>query len=106
VTTPDFDRVADGRFRVAGPLGFDTAAALWSRSREALHGVGAVEIDLGGVTAVDSAGLALLLEWARWARQAGGSARFVNVPAKLASLARIGEVEDLLGIPGAAPARA
>jgi phospholipid transport system transporter-binding protein len=97
-----FSRVADGRFRVEGALGFETVAPLWSQSREALQGAGPLEVDLAGVTAVDSAGLALLVEWARWARQAGGTARFINVPAQLSSLARIGEVDDLLGLEDAA----
>ena len=54
-------------------------------------------VDLGGVGASDSAGLALLIEWLRVARQGGQAIRFANVPAQIEALARISEVEDLLG---------
>ena len=56
-----------------------------------------IDVDLGGVGESDSAGLALLIEWLRIARQGGQSIRFANVPAQIEALARISEVEDLIG---------
>jgi ABC-type transporter Mla MlaB component len=42
-------------------------------------------------------GHALLIEWLRAARQGGREIRFANVPAQIEALARISEVEDLIG---------
>jgi phospholipid transport system transporter-binding protein len=53
-------------------------------------------IDLAGVTASDSAGLALLIEWLSVAKSAGRSLRFENIPSQLQQLARLSEVEELL----------
>lgn len=77
---------------------FQTARDLWERSRSELEGLRAVTIDLANVTEVDSAGLALLLEWVSWARQRGFTLSFANLPDKLRALARLSEVEGLLGL--------
>jgi phospholipid transport system transporter-binding protein len=53
-------------------------------------------IDLAGVTASDSAGLALLIEWLSVAKGAGRALRFENIPSQLQQLARLSEVEELL----------
>ena len=79
---------------------FQTAGELWERSKQDLTGPQAMMIDLGAVTEVDSAGLALLLEWVSAARQRGFELRFAGIPDKLRALARLSEVEGLLG-PGA-----
>ena len=59
------------------------------------------ELDLAGVARVDSAGLALLLEWSLAARAAGSSLRYRNLPPAIASLAGISDVAELLApVPG------
>ena len=54
-------------------------------------------MDLARVARVDSAGLALLLEWSLAARTAGRGLRYRNIPPALASLAGISDVAELLG---------
>ena len=95
-----------GRFRVSGVLDATTAADVLEQSepRFAQAQEPNIEMDLGGVGESDSAGLALLIEWMRMAKQSGKQIHFANVPAQIAALARISEVEDLLGTPGE-PAR-
>lgn len=95
-----FEPVQDGGFRVAGRLGFDTVHEVWETSRAALGGASQPRLDLGDVSYVDSAGLALVLEWAAWARAAGGQVLLQRVPDKLRDLARISEVDALLGLAG------
>ena len=56
----------------------------------------ATVIDLAGVTASDSAGLALLIEWLSVARASRRSLNYENVPLQLQQLARLSEVEELL----------
>lgn len=88
-----------GRFRVSGVLDASTAADVLeqSESRFAQTPEPQIEMDLGGVGEGDSAGLALLIEWMRMAKQAGKQIHFANVPAQIEALARISEVEDLIG---------
>jgi phospholipid transport system transporter-binding protein len=55
-----------------------------------------IEIDLAQVARSDSAGLALLLEWALSARDARRRLRYRNVPPAIASLAGMSDVAELL----------
>lgn len=87
-----------GRWAVCGDLGLETAAGMLARGAAAFAGQPRVEVDLSGVTDADSAGLAVLIEWARGARQSGRSITFHALPARLAELARIGGVAELLPI--------
>ena len=57
---------------------------------------GAIEIDLAGVTRCDSAAVALLLEWVRVAERRGARLAFRNLPASLAAIASISDVDQLL----------
>jgi phospholipid transport system transporter-binding protein len=84
-----------GRFSLSGPVGFRTARDLMATGT-CLSTGGPVVVDLSGVTAGDSAGLAVLLCWLAEARAAGRSLRFENLPAQLRALARISDVEGLL----------
>ncbi len=59
---------------------------------------GAHRLDLGALEAVDSAGLALLLEWQRQLQAAGGELILINAPSGLIRLARISGVDTLLGL--------
>ena len=63
-------------------------------------------MNLGEVTRVDSAGLALLLEWLRLARSEGRAMRFTALPDKLLAIARLSGVDGLLtdAYSGSAPA--
>jgi phospholipid transport system transporter-binding protein len=85
-----------GRIRVIGALHFNTVSALLTAGVTAINGGQATVIDLAGVTASDSAGLALLIEWLSVAKSAGRTLRFENIPSQLQQLARLSEVEELL----------
>lgn len=88
---------SDGdRARVTGSLHFSTVSALFAAGAEAIKGDRAAVIDLAGVTASDSAGLALLIEWLSVAKAASRTLRFENIPSQLQQLARLSEVEELL----------
>jgi phospholipid transport system transporter-binding protein len=92
--------VLDGdRSRVTGSLHFTTVSSLLSQGVDAINGGRAAVIDLAGVSASDSSGLALLIEWLSVAKAAGRSLRYENIPSQLQQLARLSEVEELL-VPG------
>jgi phospholipid transport system transporter-binding protein len=86
-----------GQFRISGVLDATTAREMLEQSEGRFAQFNNLDIDLGGVGESDSAGLALLIEWLRVARQSQKEVRFANVPAQIEALARISEVEDLIG---------
>lgn len=91
------EALGNGRFKVYGALNAETATDLLKRSDAAFKDAGAsLEIDLAGVPEGDSAGLAVMIEWLRVARQRQQQIHFKNVPPQIAALARISEVEGLL----------
>jgi phospholipid transport system transporter-binding protein len=100
--TAAFETLHGGRSQVVGSLDFDTVARLLPRGTAAISGGLAATIDLRGVTASDSAGLALLIEWLSVAKQKGRPVRYENVPAQLHQLARLSDVDDLVS-GGSAP---
>jgi phospholipid transport system transporter-binding protein len=87
-----------GRLLAEGPLTFASARRARELGLDALDAAtdGALVIDCQGVTASDSAGLAVLLEWLAAARSQSRSLRFAHLPQGLAALARISEVNELL----------
>ena len=104
MTAPQFIAAGNDTFQVTGALTFETVGDLWRSSQGQFAAGAKVRIDLGGVNEIDSAGLALLVEWVHWARAQADSVTFERIPAKLRALARIGDVDQLLSItPASAP---
>jgi phospholipid transport system transporter-binding protein len=85
-----------GRYALSGDVGFADAARLLDEGDAAFCGEARVEVDLSKVARFDSAGLALLLEWALSAREAGRSVRYLNIPPSVLSLAGMSDVTGLL----------
>lgn len=87
-----------GVFELRGPLTFATAPAACEAGaqRFAASVATAFELDCRGVAEVDSAGLALLVEWLAWARASGRRMRISGVPQHLRELAAISDVDELL----------
>ena len=86
----------ESRIEVTGPVVFATAGDLLEASRALFAGSAPLYVDLGGVTRVDSAALALLIEWLRMARQHHRTLRIERVPEKLLAIARLTGVEDII----------
>lgn len=90
---------SDGSVTLNGELVFDTVPGLLADSRSLFDSEGrAVAFDLKGVTRADSAGLALLIEWLRWARVRSKSVSFINVPSQMLAIAKVSGVDGLLGL--------
>lgn len=87
----------NGRFEINGPLVFSTVAEFIDETPTWLEAAGAsgVTIDLKQVSKADSAGLALMVEWLRLAREAKCTLQFVNIPEQLHRLIRISGLENL-----------
>lgn len=79
-----------------GELDFATAAAALQAGLAAMASGTAWTLDLSGVTAGDSAGLAVLVEWLSVAQARGASLRYEAVPEQVLAIARISGLEGLL----------
>ena len=77
-----------------GALTLATVSGLAAAVRDRLQG--ARVIDFRGVTEVDSAAVALALEWLRQAAESGSALRFTNLPAAMQNLAKLYGVSELL----------
>ncbi len=86
----------NGRLEIHGDLSFDSVRALWDDCRAQISAGAEVEIDLQWVERSDSAGLALMVECLRHARQTGHSIRFFNIPAQMLSMARVSGLDQVL----------
>ncbi len=91
----------NGETALHGALTFDTVPAWFETISGWFGGDGQLTIDLTGVTRVDSAGLALLIECLRLARAANRPLRFTNAPEQLQTLAGINGLQDTLWPPRA-----
>lgn len=89
---------AAGSFQLSGALTVATVAALRQQGLQNFRrsDAQALNVDLRGVTAADSAGLALLIDWLAWAEAEGRPLRFDALPPTLLALATLSEVDTLL----------
>ena len=88
--------LGDGRFALNADLTFETVTSMLDESKRLFADHGHIDVDMSGVRQADSAGLALLLEWLSWAQSTGRRIGYRNIPAQIAAIARISEVEALL----------
>jgi phospholipid transport system transporter-binding protein len=88
----------DGVFQVCSQMSFSTVPELWRQSQRLFPRLdaGRIELDLSQVRYADSAGLALLVAWVRWARVHGKEIRFTQAPQEVAALAKAAGLKALL----------
>ncbi len=85
---------------LAGDLVIGSVPSLWNQANTLFSRCRHIIIDFEKVPRVDSAGLALLLEWVEWARNNDASIQFRNVPDALIRIAKLSNVDDLLPVAG------
>ncbi len=91
----------DGRVNLLGPLTFETCTGLYRAMQNHLdRGSHPAEIDLSGIGAVDSAGLALLLEWQSACTKNGKPLTMNGAPDSLIELAQLCGAEKRLNLNG------
>ena len=95
---PQVTNSAPGQVTVTAALTFETARRVYEEGVACFIHDGSPDIalDCAGVPNADSAGLAVLIEWRRWARQHGRHLKFVNLPAQINAIAHLSEVSDVL----------
>lgn len=87
-------RKGDALF-LEGAVTLDTVPGLVDVVAEHLR-QGVSVVDFNAVTEVDSAAVALALEWLRQAGRAGKGLRLANLPASMQNLAKLYGVSELL----------
>ncbi len=76
----------NGRLIVSGDLNFLTVPILWEHSLPLLSALQELHFDLEKVTSSNSAGVALLIEWMKYAKSAKKKISFSHVPLQLTSI--------------------
>ncbi len=89
-------RDEEGCLKISGDLNFQTVNHLWDASLPFLAKYRELHFDFHGVNSVNSAGLALLLEWIKYAKNHQKSLRFSHLPQKLRLIAEAAGLEKIL----------
>lgn len=90
--------VDEGQLMLAGPLVFTTTGRFYRASKPEFPSDSEVVIDLEKVERVDSAGLALLVHWARQARQQNCRLHYRSLPPQVDTLVRVYGMETVLNV--------
>ncbi|MAX51974.1 MULTISPECIES: STAS domain-containing protein [unclassified Methylophaga] len=87
---------ASKAFLVSGPVTLDSAKEALIKTKGVFDSVSDIEVDLQGVTESDSAGLALLLDWMRAAKNANKPITFKHLPEQMDAIAKASGLDELL----------
>jgi phospholipid transport system transporter-binding protein len=87
-----------GTLRVSGAITFINAARALLQAPQAPREGSPLSIDLSALENPDSATLAVLIAWSAQARRRGASLRYLRAPQGLRNLARLCDVDGLLGL--------
>lgn len=95
---PFFGIEADtlGGLRAAGAITFANASRALAQMPAPARGT-ALNVDLGALDGGDSATLAVLIAWSAAAHRTGAALHYLRVPQGLRNLAKLCEVDGLLG---------
>jgi phospholipid transport system transporter-binding protein len=84
------------RLMVSGDLDFSTVMLLWKQSLPLISSVKELNFDLAEVSNSNSAGLALLIEWLKYAKTAKKPIRFMQIPEQLKSIISAAGMDEVL----------
>ena len=97
-SSASLEQLTDGEFKITGDLDFQTVPVIWQKSIALFAKCASIHVDLSGVNRSDSAGLALLIEWMRYARTRDISISFHHLPIQMHEIAKVCEVDKNLPI--------
>ena len=89
-------RREDGCFVLSGNINFQTVPVIWREGVEMFKNAPSLVLDLQGIDRSDSAGLALLIEWMRFARNLNRPISYMNMPAQMLAIARASSLDNIL----------
>ena len=83
---------------ITGDLNFQTASDVYQQSRQLINGQDNLTIDLGAVEKSDSAGLAALVEFLKFAKYQKKQINFINAQDQLLAMAKVAGLTDVLNL--------
>jgi len=86
----------DGRYALTGELTYATVPNLWRSGGGVFGKDAAVRLDLSGILRVDSAGIALLIEFTRTIKNSGGTILLEHAPPQLMAIATVSGLDEVL----------
>jgi phospholipid transport system transporter-binding protein len=93
---PGITSRGEGRYALTGELTFGTVPELWRSSTDTFSNDTAVRLDLAGISRVDSAGIAMLIELTRLVRNRGGKISLEHAPPQLLAIATVSGLDEVL----------
>ena len=90
--------LSQNSFLVEGSINFDTAVSLWTTSLPLLKNSKELLFDFSNVIKANSAALALLLEWIKYARDEQKKIVFQHLPSQLISVATVAGISQFLSV--------
>ncbi len=91
-----FNARDNGVFEITGQVTFQTVPQFLSYAVQWLKNPAkTVTIDMRNITLADSAGLALMLEWAQQAAAAQRELTFINIPEQVQELIRVNGLQQV-----------
>ena len=90
------DSTNERGFCITGSLDYQSVPQMWDLSQRQFPNNGRIDISLQGVTRSDSAGIALLVAWTRWARHQQLDLILTNIPAQTRALIDVNGLTDIL----------
>ena len=96
--------VAEGALRLVGRVDYDTvpALALQMESYWRVASLPRLSIDMSQVSHINTAGVALLIDWFKQAQKKGIALAFSHIPSQLARIAALTRVDKILNFTGVA----
>jgi phospholipid transport system transporter-binding protein len=85
-------------FVISGELNFTSVVMLWNESLPYLQKASQLNFDFTDVKNCNSAGIALMLEWVKYAKQNHKTIRFNNIPRQLKSIINVSGIAETLGL--------
>jgi len=89
-------RREDGCFILTGTLTFKTVPVIWRHGLDLFREAPSLLLDLSGVKRSDSAGVALLIEWMRFARHHNKPISYINMPTQMLAIVRASSLDTIL----------
>ena len=84
--------------QVSGELSFSSVLAIRDAGIHYINQVTEPVFNCNKVTKADSAGVALLIDWWRYATLAKKEICFIHLPNRMIALIKVGNLEDILGV--------
>jgi len=92
------EKLDDGAVKVSGALSFTGVVPALEISKVFFSGSGPLVFDLAAVEKIDSAGLALLIEWMCMAEKSGQNISFKNPSKQLLDIAMVSGLDEVLPV--------